>query len=46
MQNSFEAMDANNVNVSELSNSELGTLLRQYGAECGPIIGKYHWNLI
>jgi len=33
-------MDFNGVNVSELSDVELATLLRQHGAECGPIIGK------
>ena len=39
-------MDANNINVSELSDAELATLLRQYGAACGPIIRKYRQYLI
>ena len=38
-------MDANSLNVSELSDAELATLLRQHDAACGPIIRKYYWCL-
>jgi len=33
-------MDYGSVNVSELTDVELATLLRQHGAECGPIVRK------
>jgi len=32
-----------NVDVSQLSDAELATMLRQHGAACGPIISKFNY---
>ena len=34
------AMVSIDVDVSQLSNAELGAMLRKHGADCGPVVGK------